>query len=193
MALWCGLGWFTLAAVHLALHALWRAWQCLNAPALMHWTDVPSRPFSGWLASRQFLYTAALPRFWLDPISDWLLVRPVSQLADDVRAFDDRVVERLVGLPAETSALASLSDPEAQRQGDAGDPLAPGRGLLGGLMEWVATWLHWFEERLVLHGGGQRIKGLLAELAQGLMRMEDLLGRPRYLLLLILGTLVVIL
>jgi hypothetical protein len=60
-------------------------------------------------------------------------------------------------------------------------------------MEWVAAWLHWFEERLVLHGGGDRLKGLVAELAQGLIRMEDLLGRPRYLLLLILGTLVVIL
>jgi NADH:ubiquinone oxidoreductase subunit 5 (subunit L)/multisubunit Na+/H+ antiporter MnhA subunit len=193
MALWCGLGWFTLAAVHLVLHALWRAWQFLNAPALMHWMDGPSRPLSGWLARRRFLYTAALQRFWLDPISDWLLVRPVSQLADDVRAFDERVVERLVGLPAETSALATLSDLEAQRQGDAGDPLAPGRGLLGGLMEWAAAWLHWFEERLVLHGGGEQLKGLLAELAQGLMRMEDLLGRPRYLLLLILGTLVAIL
>jgi NADH:ubiquinone oxidoreductase subunit 5 (subunit L)/multisubunit Na+/H+ antiporter MnhA subunit len=193
MTLWCGLGWFELASAHLILHALWRAWHFLNAPALMHWMSAPARPISGWLSRRRFLYGAAVERFWLDPIGDWLVVRPVRQLAEDVRTFDGRVVERLVGLPSESTALASLGDPRAQREGDAGDPLASGSGLLGSLMAWAAGWLYWFEERLVLRGGGERLKSLLGEVARGLLRVEDLLGRPRYLLLLVLATLAIIL
>ena len=68
-----------------------------------------------------------------------------------------------------------------------------GVGLLGGLMAWLADRLHWFEERLVLRSGGGRLQGLLAALAGAVNRTEDLLGRPRYLLLLIMATLVVIL
>ena len=44
MVLWCGLGWFELATAHLILHALWRAYQFLHAPALMHWTMPPRGP-----------------------------------------------------------------------------------------------------------------------------------------------------
>jgi NADH:ubiquinone oxidoreductase subunit 5 (subunit L)/multisubunit Na+/H+ antiporter MnhA subunit len=36
MLLWIGLGWFELAAWHLVLHAIWRAYQFLNAPSMMH-------------------------------------------------------------------------------------------------------------------------------------------------------------
>ena len=192
MVLWCGLGWFDLAAAHLVLHALWRAWQFLHAPALLYWMEAPVRPVTGWLARRRLLYTAALQRFWLDPLSDLLLVRPARQLAADLRSFDERVLEPLVGLPQDNGA-GSLADWEVQRQGAATGALTTGGGLLGGIMEWVASLFHWFEDRLVLHGGGERLRGVLRELAEGALRIEDLLGRPRYLVLLILATLVVIL
>lgn len=187
MVLWCGLGWFDLATAHLVLHALWRAHQLLHAPALMHWMDGPVEPLSGWLARRRLLFTAALQRFWLDPISDWLLVRPTRQFAADVRAFDERVLKPLVGLPADEGPL------DEGQETRAGSDLTRGVGLLGGLMAWLADRLHWFEERLVLQGGGGRLRGRLAGLVGAVRRTEDLLERPRYLLLLILATFVVIL
>lgn len=76
MFVWCGLGWFQLAAWHLALHALWRAYQFLHAPALMHLISRAARPVPPWLAQLQRLRTAALHRFWLDSAADWLLVHP---------------------------------------------------------------------------------------------------------------------
>lgn len=194
MTLWCGLGWFDLAAVHLVLHALWRAYQFLHAPALMHWMDAPVKPLGGWLGRRRWLFTAALQGFWLDPISDWLLVRPTRQIAADVRAFDELVLKPLVGLPGEEGPLSDTPASGAQETRPlAARRLTQGVGLLGGLMAWLADRLHWFEERLVLQGGGGRLRAVLAGLVEVVNRAEDLLGRPRYLVLLILATFVVIL
>ena len=191
MVLWCGLGWPGLATLHLVLHALWRAYQFLQAPALMHWMDAPVSPVGGWLARRRLLYTAALQRFWLDPASDWLLVRPTRRLAADVRAFDEQVIKRLVGLPGEGDLPATVAGQDAPaRRGP--DP-SRARGLLGGLMTWLADRLHVFEDRLILNGGGRDLEGLIRGIGEVLTRVDDLLGRPRYLLLLIMATLVVIL
>jgi len=196
MFLWCALGWFNLATAHLILHALWRAYQFLHAPALMHWMTGPTRPVGAWIARHRRLYNAAVQGFWLDAASDALLVRPTQALARDLQAFDDQVVNRLVGLPSQAGALASMTDWEAQRQGrveghDQG--LARGRGLLGGFMDWLAGVLHWFEEHLVLSGGGEGMERLIRLLGGYLLQVDELLTRPRYLLLLIMATLVVIL
>ena len=48
-----GACWFDLATAHLMLHALWRAYQFLHAPALMHWMPGPTRNLGGWLARRR--------------------------------------------------------------------------------------------------------------------------------------------
>lgn len=196
MVLWCGLGWFDLATAHLVLHALWRAYQFLHAPALMHWMDGPVEPLTGWLAQRRLLFTAALQRFWLDPLSDWLLVRPTRQLAADVRAFDEGILKPLVGLPTDDALLTltgSLVSDRQERRSTTGPSLTQGVGLLGGLMAWLADRLHWLETRLVLQSGGGRLRGLVSVLVETVNRTEDLLGRPRYLLLMIMATLVVIL
>ena len=201
MLLWCALGWFELATAHLMLHALWRAYQFLHAPALMHWMPAPTRPLAGWpggwLARRRRLYNAAMNGFWLDPASDAVLVRPTQALARDLQAFDDQVVNRLVGLPAQAGALASMADWEARHQG-AEQPgpraeFSAGPGLLGGFMDWLAGVLHWFEEHLVLRGGGEGLQRLLHLLGGYLQQVDELLTQPRYLLLLIMATLVVIL
>lgn len=196
MFLWCGLGWFQLAAWHLGLHAAWRAYQFLHAPALMHLVSRPARPVPRWLGGMRGLYTAALQRFWLDPFADWLLVRPTEALARDLRAFDDQVVARAIGLPDQASALSSLAGWESpQRAGvpgsDAG--LVHGRGILGRVLERTARLLHWFEEHLVLKGGGEGLLNAIARLGTLLNRVEGLLSQPRYLVLLILATFVVIL
>jgi NADH:ubiquinone oxidoreductase subunit 5 (subunit L)/multisubunit Na+/H+ antiporter MnhA subunit len=193
MFLECGLGWFDLAAWHLGLHALWRAYQFLHAPALVHLASRPARPVPAWLRNRKRLYTAALQRFWLDPVSDWLLVRPTEQLARDIQAFDDEVVNRLVGLPDQDSALSSLTGWEERKEGDPSRNMTHARGLLGSLLAWLADLLHWFEEHLVLQGGGEGLHKGLQFLGSYLLQVEELLSRPRYLLLLIMATLVVIL
>jgi len=196
MFLWCGIGWFDLATWHLVLHALWRAYQFLHAPALMHLAGRPARPVPRWLARSRRLHTAALQRFWLDPFADWLLVRPTASMARDVRAFDELVVTRAVGLPAQASAISSLAAWEAQKgeyanlaEGDIGR----GRGVLGRLLEWAASVLHWFEEQLVLKGGGEGLVEAISRTGVLLNRVEALLSQPRYLLLLIMATFAVIL
>ncbi len=194
MFLWCALGWVELATAHLVLHALWRAYQFLHAPALMHWTHSRPRPVAGWLARHRRLYNAALQGFWLDPAADALLTRPTLGLARDLQAFDDQVVHRLVGLPDQAQALSSVADWEARRgHGGAARGLARAPGLLGGVMEWLAGALYWFEERLVLSGGGEGLQRVLRLLGGYLLQVDELLTRPRYLMLLIMATLVVIL
>ncbi len=196
MFLSCGLGWTGLAAWHLGLHALWRGYQFLHALSLMHRVSRPARPVPAWLASRRGLYNAALQRFWLDPLADWLLVRPTESLSRDVQNLDEQVVSRAVGLPAQASVLSSLSDFEAQQQGYvnlAEGDLARGRGILGRILEWTATVLHWFEEHLVLRGGGEGLVEAIHRIGAYAMQIEQLLSQPRYLLLLIMATFAVIL
>jgi hypothetical protein len=196
MFLWCGLGWTTLAAWHLGLHALWRAYQFLHAPSLMYRVSGPARPVPRWLARSQPLFDAALQRLWLDPLADWLLVRPTESLARDMQTFDEQVVSRAFGLPAPSSALSSLSDFEAQKRGYlnlAEGNLVRGRGILGRLLEWTASLLYWFEERLVLRSGGEGLLEAIRRVGDYAMRIEDLLSQPRYMLLLIMATFVVIL
>jgi hypothetical protein len=196
MFLWCGLGWTELAAWHLVLHALWRGYQYLHAPSLMHRVSRPARPVPQWLAWRPWLYDAALQRFWLDPLADWLLVRPTQSLARDVQNLDEQVVSRAVGLPAQASELASLSRMTSGKGGYlnlAEGDVVSGRGILGRILEWTATVLHWFEERLVLRGGGEGLVEAIQRIGAFANRIEHLLSQPRYLLLLIMATFVVIL
>ena len=61
-----------------------------------------------------WLYTASLQRFWLDHMANWLLVNPIKRLSRDVRNFEDKVVTRIVGLPAQASPPGQFpSNPQA--------------------------------------------------------------------------------
>lgn len=193
MFVWCGLGWSQLAAWHLALHALWRAYQFLHAPALMHSISRPARPVPPWLASRRGLRVAALNRFWLDAVADWLLVSPTRSLARDVDRFDEAVVSRMVGLPEQEHTVSSLSEWETRQRSGGGEVIGRGSGVLGRSMQWLASLLYWFEDRLVLRGGGEGLIRTLRYLGAYALRIETLLESPRYLLLLIMATFVVIL
>ncbi len=180
-----GFGLFGLAAWHLGLHAIWRAWQFLASPSYMALVDArPAPPAPAWLARCGRLHTAALQRFWLEPLSDWLLVRPTQNIARDVRAIDENVVSRLVGLPAKTRTSALLENAEI---------VVRGYGVAGALLEWVADHLDRFESRLILQESGSRINKTLTSLSAGFQSIEDLLEHPRYLLLVVMATLVVIL
>jgi NADH:ubiquinone oxidoreductase subunit 5 (subunit L)/multisubunit Na+/H+ antiporter MnhA subunit len=195
----CGLGWFTFAAWHLAAHAAWRAYQFLSAPGLMHFMGRPNRPVPHWLQRMRWLYTASLQRFWLDNIANWLLIKPTRYLARDTQYFDQQVVNRLVGLPGSASVVSSLAqwekfkvDDSGHVVGDSGD-VGHGRGVVGRLMESIASLLQWFEEHLVLKGGDEGIFNLIQRIGRGLETVEVLLSQPRYLALLIMATFIVIL
>lgn len=193
MLIACGLGWFELAAAHLMLHALWRAWHFLSAPSHAQWMARPTRPAPNWLRDNRRLYNAALNRFWLDQLADWLLVRPTHGLARDVQAFDEQVVTPLVGMPNSAGALSSLDRQEHHKKGYLNLEISSSGGLAGRIMAWIADLLHWFEEHLVLKGGGEGLIGLVHRIGGYLMHIDELLSQPRYLLLLVMATFVVIL
>ncbi len=196
MFVWCGLGWFTLAAWHLGLHAVWRSYQFLSSLALMHLVRNEARPLPRWLTRRPWLYQAALQRFYLDPLTDTLLLQPTLALARDVQFFDEQVVTRAVGLPAYTRSVSSLAQWETMKQRaaqDQGKGAGAATGAAGRLMTWLANQLYWFESRLVLRGGGEMLMRNLRRVGSMLERSELLLSKPRYLIVLIVITFVVIL
>ncbi len=141
-----GLGWYTLAAIHLAAHASWRAYQMLSAPAYLTLINRKARPVSPWLQRQPRLFNAALHRMWLDNIIDWIAVKPAGLLAQDLNHFDERVVNRVIGLPGQIDSISSLSDYEERKRGLVNPEvsLIAGRGALGGLMEKIANILYWF-------------------------------------------------
>ncbi|MDO9225712.1 MAG: proton-conducting transporter membrane subunit [Pseudomonadota bacterium] len=185
MFLACGLGLFQLAAWHMALHATWRAWQFLAAPSYMHLLRGATPPAPAWLRRFPRLYTAALQRFWLEPLADRLLTRPTLAMARDMRAIDDNVISSMLGMPEARRADALLDERELA--------VVKGRGLAGGLLMWVAIRFDRFEQRLVLQGGGGRLGAGLRHLGDWLKWVEYLLEQPRYLLLMVMATLVAIL
>jgi len=195
MLVWIGSGWFTLTLIHLVLHAIWRAYQFLHAPSFMQQVQRPARPVPKWLNRKTWLYTAALQRFWLDGIADWLLTKPTRALAHEAQIFDEQVVDRLTGIQSHSNMLSTLSHWEAQQQGkvELKDEIGTGNGLFGAFMQRAASAMHWFEEKLVLKGSGKGLLKLINYLGKYLENIDELLMQPRYLLVLIMATIVVIL
>jgi formate hydrogenlyase subunit 3/multisubunit Na+/H+ antiporter MnhD subunit len=179
----CGLGLFWLAAGYSGLHAAWRAYQFLLAPAYMHLVRRPARPVPRWLATQRWWYTAALQRFWIEPLASSLLTRPTLALGRDVRALDERFIDPLVGAPR-ADEYPALGDP--------GDELIRGHGLAGRLLFNGANRLQRLENRLLLSGDGALGKHL-QRAAQYADAIESLLEQPRYLMLMVMATFVVIL
>ena len=195
MSIEIGLGWYEFATWHLTAHAVWRAYQFLSAPAFMQLAVRPARPVPNWLSQRQGLYTACLQRFWLDNLTNGLFVRPTIKLAREVEIFDEQVVNRMVGLPSHVGAASSIAEWEEQKQGYVKTPegiVTRVHGVLGALLEWLASLLHWFEEQLVLKGSGEGLLRTLQVIGRYLQIIEELLSQPRYLWLLVLITFVVI-
>ncbi|HLC16442.1 MAG TPA: proton-conducting transporter membrane subunit [Thermodesulfovibrionia bacterium] len=188
-------GWYLLAVIHMLVHALWRMYQMLSAPSFNHLVSRPARSVPAWLQHRKLLLTAALQRFWLDHVADWLIVRPVYLFARDIRQFDERIVNRIVGLSAQVNALTSFTEYKEFKRGNAlaSKTLTGGRGILGAVMEPVASMLQWFEEKLVLQGSGEGLVNVLLNFGRSLQHIDELLSEPRYLWLIILITMIIML
>jgi NADH:ubiquinone oxidoreductase subunit 5 (subunit L)/multisubunit Na+/H+ antiporter MnhA subunit len=185
MFLACGLGWFQLAAWHMGLHTAWRAYQFLLAPSYMHLVNAKAAPAPAWLAGRQWLYTAALQRFWLDHLALSALIRPAASVGRDMRDFDDNVLSHLVGMPERRRAGEESAAGE--------DAVIRGHGLAGAFLAWSAERLHRFESHLVMQRGGGPLTRALRSVGDYLLVFEALLERPRYLIVAIVATFVVIL
>lgn len=190
MFLECGLGYWELAAWHLCAHAIIRCYQVLTAPSLMHNVmGNPIKPISQDYANLRWLYIASLQRFWLDPIADRTLVRPIEGLGQDLSHFDTYVIDRAMGAPASSSrAISSLAQLEEKILGDSQPDynvgqFGHGHGIAGKLFEWTANILGWFEERLVLQGIGMDIVDIGNKLGRAANTFERLLLKPRYLVL----------
>ncbi|MDV3241022.1 MAG: hypothetical protein LOY00_04445 [Methylocaldum sp.] len=192
MFLACGLGWWQLAAWHLAAHTMLRGYQFLTAPALMHRIfGQPTRPVPEFAGRSRWLYTASLQRFWLEHFGHQALVKPIARFAADLNVFDRRVVEEIVGLPAPAMrGLSALAEREEHRLG-AGYGANERRvgGVLGIVTDLFASAFHWFEERLVLQGLGMDLVTLGRRLGMRFNRLESILAQPRYLILFVLFTL----
>jgi NADH:ubiquinone oxidoreductase subunit 2 (subunit N) len=182
MVMACGLGWFALAHVYLLLHALWRGYQFLLAPSYLQLAPSRPAPLPQWLAGNAFLYTAALQRFWIDRVAHGLLTRPTLTLGRDVREFDDQVLDRLIGAPRDATQSAP---------GGRAEPVQ-GNGVAGRALLRLSDLLQGFETRLVLEGEGGAAARLLHRLGVALKAIEALLEQPRYLMLMVMATFVVI-
>ena len=195
MMIWIGLGFSTLALIHLVIHAIWRAYQFLHAPSFMQMVNRPARPVPLWLSKKEWLYTAAIQRFWLDDMADWLLTRPTQALAHEAQAFDEQVIDRMTGMPSQSNMLSTLASWEAHQQGrfELQSEIGIGRGLFGKTMQTIASMLHWFEENLVLKGSGDGLMNMLDHAGHYIEKIDTLLSKPRYLLLLIMATFVIVL
>jgi formate hydrogenlyase subunit 3/multisubunit Na+/H+ antiporter MnhD subunit len=197
MFLECGLGFWQLASWHLCAHAIVRCYLVLTAPSIMHNVkDVPIKPVPPYLANKHWLFVASLQRFWVEQITDWALVKPTRHLARDLSYFDDNIVDRLMGVPAPAiSAVSSLAQRE-ERALSAGlangnGMFVSGTGLLGAFTSWIASLVHWFENRLVLQGISEDALHLGRKLGQLGNKFETQVLRPRYLVLLVFITLLV--
>jgi len=176
-----GLGWTRLALVHLCLHAAWRAWQFLLAPSWLAITRERPPPPPAWLRRQQWLYTAAVQRFWLDTLAQTLFVQPTVAFARDLRALEEHFIDRAIGQPGQGKAV------HAER------PLVRVDGLPGRALAAVAEILQRLENRLLLRGRGGTAERLLQRLGGYLATLENLLEQPRYLMMAVMATFVVIL
>jgi formate hydrogenlyase subunit 3/multisubunit Na+/H+ antiporter MnhD subunit len=196
MFLECGLGFWQLASWHLCAHAIVRGYLLLTAPSfIQNVRDNPIKPFVS--SSRlRWAYLASLQRFWLDPITDWVLVKPILRLAQDMYYFDDHIIDRFMGAPAPAiRAISSLAQQEEQLLGalleNESPQFAKGTGLAGKLTEWTASIAHWFEERWVLQGMAKQGHSVARQLGIAISQIERQVLRPRYLVLFVLITLMV--
>jgi NADH:ubiquinone oxidoreductase subunit 5 (subunit L)/multisubunit Na+/H+ antiporter MnhA subunit len=181
----CGLGLFWLAACYSGLHAAWRAYQFLLAPSYMHLVRRPARPVPDWLARQDWLYTAALQRFWIEALASSLLTRPTLALGRDVRALDEQVIDPLLGTPRADQGTGTAHVTTT-------DELVGGHGFAGRALFAFAEWLQRIENRLLLQGDDSMMNPL-RRIGRYADAIELLLEQPRYLMLMVMATMVVIL
>ena len=193
----CGLEFWTLAAWHMAAHAVMRCYLLLSAPSILHATHArPIKPVASALRNCRWAFVMSLQRGWLEPMLDLFTVKPVLNLAKDMRKIDDGLIDPILGVPVPAiKAISSLAQWEEQRMGanleSEADSFAQGSGLAGKLAQWTASLMNWFEYHFILRGLGSDSIHLGRRLGHIANRFEHMLLSPRYLALFVLITLMV--
>ena len=131
----------------------------------------------------------------MDRLADTFLVRPTRLLAHEAQLFDQQVVDRLTGTPSHVNMLSTLAQMQALQTGSLqlNSQVGIGSGMFGKLLQSLAEMMEWFEERLVLKSSSDGLAGLATVLGQRAELIEAYLRQPRYMLVLIAATLVVVL
>jgi NADH:ubiquinone oxidoreductase subunit 5 (subunit L)/multisubunit Na+/H+ antiporter MnhA subunit len=197
MFLECGLGFWQLASWHLCTHAIVRGYLLLTAPSfIQNVRDNPAKPLDSAFSKLPWAYVLSVQRFWLDPMIDWVLVKPIRRLAQDMSYFDDHIVDRCIGSPAPAiRAISSLAQQEEQILGalleNDSVQFAQGTGLAGKLTEWAASFVHGFEFRWTIQGMTDQGHSTTRKLAVVINQIERQVLGPRYLVLFVLITLMV--
>ncbi|MDH5479601.1 MAG: proton-conducting transporter membrane subunit [Nitrosomonas sp.] len=197
MFLECGLGLWELAMWHLCAHSIVRGYQVMTAPSLLHYVHGnPMKPVSSSIVNVRWLYITSLQRFWLDPIADRALVRPIKGLGHDLDHFDKNFVDRAMGAPKPAgNTISSLNQLEQKilgtRQDSAHEDFVRSNGVVGKIFEWGANIMSWFEERLVLRGIGADTVDIGRKLGQAANTFEQLILKPRYLVLFVFVVLMI--
>lgn len=193
MFLECGLGFWNLATWHLGANAIVSCSLLLVTPSPVGLKtsagakDKP-REISGWL------YMLSMQHFWLEQMTHWALVKPTRGLAHDLSYFDEHIVDRIIGAPTD----GSFSPPRttnattmATGQNNMTSEFARGSGLAGQLTEWTSALLHWFEDRFVLLTLNKHTIRHSRRLGHAVNQFEQLILRPRYLVLFVCITFLV--
>ncbi|MBF0159965.1 MAG: hypothetical protein HQL58_10635 [Magnetococcales bacterium] len=174
MLLEYSLGWFDWLPWHIGLHAIWRCWQFLMAPSELHLLPDPSFPEQKRIVLPSWLYPTALQRFWLDALANLLLVQPTRMLARDMARLEQRISHHLYG----TTLI---------------NPANPGDSAVSQLLWRLADWCNSVEQRLLLHNSSLGMERLWSYVTRHLLLLDHLLAQPRYLVLLIVITFMIIL
>ena len=195
----CGLGLWELATWHMFAHAIMRSFLMLNAPGIMHDSKAQAvRRFKNRLVSSRFLYRLSIQRFWLDELTDHLVVRPFMRLTDDMAYLDQNIVSRIISAPAPLVEKASAIAQREELKVGANlitddDSFASGSGLAARLTGLAAEIIHQFEQHFILSGIGRESIQLGRRLGHVANRFEQILLKPRYIILFVLICLMVVL
>lgn len=193
-----GWGLAELGFIHMLCHAMLRAYQFFLAPSFMHkigrWPM--SVPLPGFIVSSGAYYRFCQRGFEIESIIMKMVVSPLDAFACDIFRFEQRVLERMIGLPARS--LFTISDIAAREE----QMLAAGSfsyeqgyaisGLPGRLLQWLGMTFHWFEEKLVVGGLGRELWVQARAVSKVLQHGETLFAEIRYLLLIIIITLLLV-
>ena len=152
-----------------------------SAPSWLALTQGRPKPAPFWLRRWQWLYAAAIERFWLDRLGFTLLVKPTDSFAQDIRGLEEHFIDRALGEPGRGQPL------------NGEHPLIVGDGLAGRALAGLAERLQRLETHLSLRGRGGVAERLLLRISGYLRVIENLLEQPRYLMMAVMVTFVVIL
>lgn len=194
----CGLGFWQLTLGYIVAHSIVRSYQLLHLAYFARQVRaIPVTLLPNKIVNLRGLFVVSMQRFWLDPLTDWLLVNPILRLGKDLSYFDEHIVNSIMGTPAPNmNALSTLAQLEEYQAGIGVEPeaeqFARGHGVVGKLTQLLAAILYWIEEQLIIQGLHRKVIRYIYRVGQLFNKLEQLLLRPRYVAVFLFITLLVV-